>query len=333
MTNVHEQAGVLDARVKGDIRHAPFGSLMWHLGADLPSLGYYVREQLAGDGSPVATVALLDWTTVNHVHRLINGDRDGIDPFVALADLNALLAAVLFYDRVMVVDGDGVYEDVGEELGVADVLYSLSTRGGPQTPWNVSVLTDSCESCFQDAAANMANLRPDSPLKVELDNAWTELLPAAELPEDRDPNAIHWTGSPGRPVLFRQLFGPTDLWGDPRFTKRLIVDNDIRALTYENVASVLTGALATDELVGPNVRYVGGVLRSPMQRAARAMWRRSWDRRGGLPLETALNERWAAHVATRAASPAFPQDWRLRARRPSFPTLRRPCSTVKSSVC
>lgn len=43
---------------------------------------------------------------------------------------------------------------------------------------------------------------------------------------------------------------------------------------------------------GPIIRYVGGVLRSPLQKAIRARWADTWSERGSPPAETMLNEYW-----------------------------------------
>jgi hypothetical protein len=59
-------------------------------------LGEHLHGVFAGEGSPYSTVALLDWTTIRHVHTLMTSDTKVLDMFVALADLNSLLAAALF---------------------------------------------------------------------------------------------------------------------------------------------------------------------------------------------------------------------------------------------
>jgi hypothetical protein len=81
---------------------------------------------------------------------------------------------------------------------------------------------------------------------------------ATSAPERDD---VGWTFTPGRPSLFKQLFREGGMWSRD---DNLIIENDVRAMIYENVAAMLTGALATDALTGLNVRYLGGVLRSPM---------------------------------------------------------------------
>src|SRR5262245_8727200 len=132
------------------------------------------------------------------------------------------------------------------------------------------------------------------------------MFPEATMPTSRYIGRVglSWGPSIQRRMLYRQLERPGIKWADD--DAYLIVENDMRALTYENVASMLTGALATGPLDGPNVRYLGGVLRAPMQRALRAQWRDGWDRRGGLPLEGSLNRQWANNIGTSHASPAFP---------------------------
>lgn len=297
MTDIYEQAGLLDYWAKTDLHDTPRGPLDPDLLLDFPALGEHLQGVFAGDGTPYSTVALLDWTTIRHVHALMTSDTEHLDMFVALADLNTLLAAALFYDRAVVIDDDQYAAEVAELLGIADMLIPLSSRAGPETSWGSPVLFEAFNSSFQQSAADLGSQRAASTMTVDLNEAWKNLLPDVQLPSSRDVNAVHWTLSPGHPALFRQLFGSA-MWSHD--DKDLVIENDVRAMTYENVAALLTGALATDPLTGPNVRYLGGVLRSPMQRAIRARWRDAWDRRGGLAVETSLNERWAQHISSKS---------------------------------
>jgi hypothetical protein len=304
MANSYEQAGLLDFWAKTDLKGTPSGPLGQDLLPEFPALGEHLRGLFAGNSAPYSTVALLDWTTIRHVHALMTADAGELDMFVAVADLNTLLAAALFYDRAVVIDDAQYAAEVAELLGITDVLIPLASSSGPKTSWGSPVLSEAFNSSFQVSASGLANQRPDSTMTVELNTAWKELLPDVQLPSSRSVDEVNWSPSPGHPALFRQLFRPGIMWS--RDDTDLVIENDVRAMTYENVAALLTGALATDALIGPNVRYLGGVLRSPMQRAIRARWRETWDRRGGLLLETALNERWAHHISDSHISPAFP---------------------------
>ena len=304
MADSHEQARLLDFWATTDLKGTPSGPLDQDLLPDFPALGEHLHGLFAGNSARYSTVALLDWTTIRHVHALMTADTGVLDMFVAVADLNTLLAAALFYDRAVVIDDAQYAVEVAELLGITDVLVPLASSSGPKTSWGSPVLSEAFNSSFQQSAADLANQRPDSTMTVELNKAWKELLPDVQLPSSRDVNDVNWSLSAAHPALFRQLFHPGIMWS--RDDNDLVIENDVRAMTYENVAALLTGALATDALIGPNVRYLGGVLRAPMQRAIRARWRDAWDRRGGLLVETALNERWAHHIGNSRISPAFP---------------------------
>jgi hypothetical protein len=273
------KAQILEGRIESDLGGAPIGANLREVSSNPDSLSAYVRSIIVGVDEAISTVALVDWTTVHHVHRLFAGDAELIDPFIALADLNALLAAALFYDRVVVLDADEIIDDVRDAIGLGSVLVTVSSDGGPLIDGHYSLLKWTLDYCFQKAAANLRNLRSDAPLLVDLRAAWQDMIPAAQLPRSWNVNDLSWSSSPGRPELLSQLFFPDAgvSWSVSPVTE-LIVDNDVRALTYENLAAVLTAASASAELSGPNVRYVGGALRAPMQRAMRAAWHRAWDK-------------------------------------------------------
>jgi hypothetical protein len=301
------EADLLTARVEDDLRELPVGSNTREASEKADRLQRHVRSALRLFGDDVSTIALVDWTSVFHVHKLFMREFRLIDPFVALADFTALVAAALFYDRVVVLDGDDLIESVRGFLGIGDALLSLPTRAEPTAEDAAATLMWTLEDCFQSAAAELSNLRPGSAFLEDLHAAWGAMLPGAGLPQEYDLNDVGWSLSPGRPALLRQLFEPTmELSWPLRFTRELVIDNDVRALTYENVAAVLTAAVSSAECAGPTVRYVGGVLRGPMQRAVRAKWRRAWDSRGGFTAESALNAWWQDHVANTSPSPAFP---------------------------
>lgn len=303
MSDIHMSAGLLDYWAKSDTDRVPHGPFDRDLDPFLPALGQHLNGLLDSDGSPFSTVALLDWSTVRHVHALLTSKDIHLDPFVALADLNALLAAALFYDRAVVVDDYGYTAEVAEMLGISDVLLPLPSRFGPETPWGTPVLLEYFDSSFQMSAADLFNEDADSAFTLELNHAWKDLIPSVSLPAERDVNEVGWSLSPGKLNLFQQLFQSGQMWVP---AERFIIENDVRAMTYENAASVLTAALATGDLTGPNVRYLGGVFRAPMQSAIRARWRHAWDRMGGLPIETSLNEWWAQKAGKSGVSPAFP---------------------------
>jgi hypothetical protein len=98
---------------------------------DLRQLATHIREVVVDNNSALSSVGLVDWTSVYHVDELFEGGDRDLGPFVALADLNAIIAAVLFYDRVVVLDADDLVPRVAEALRVPDVLVSLSSKAGP----------------------------------------------------------------------------------------------------------------------------------------------------------------------------------------------------------
>jgi hypothetical protein len=246
-------AGLLRARAEQDLKPVPLGPPNRDPDEDLRQLATHIREVVVDNNSALSSVGLVDWTSVYHVDELFEGGDRDLDPFVALADLNAIIAAVLFYDRVVVLDADDLVPRVAEALRVPDVLVSLSSKAGPSGAGGHSLLTWALEDCFQMSAARLSNLRPDGFegwFWNELRRGWTDMLPGVALPDEYDLNEVGWSGSPGRPALMRQLFSP-NVWKPSVFTKQLIIDNDVRALTYENVAALLTAALAASDLRAP----------------------------------------------------------------------------------
>jgi hypothetical protein len=302
-TNIYKTAGLTDYWVGADLRGTATGPTDPDLLPDYPALGRHLQARFSGNDLG-STIALLDWSTIRHVRDVMTGQTKNLDLFVALADLNTILAAVLFYDRAVVIDDEQSAAEVADLLGISDVLVPLDSDEGPRTEWGASVLLEAFESSFQQSAAELGNLQPDSALTKLLNAAWKDLIPEAQLPHQRDVNDVGWSLSPGLPQLFGQLRSSGEMGS--RDDTDLVVENDVRAMTYENVASLLTGALAPATLTGPNVRYLGGVLRAPMQRALRARWREAWDRKGGLPLEESLNKQWAQSLEKQHAPPAFP---------------------------
>lgn len=311
-TNPHETAGLLDYHVREQLKNVPYGGLSrrdvqkW---MDHPELEAYIRRVLLADSNEVQSIALIDWTTLYHVAALFAGDVSDIDPFVALADFNSLLTAALFYDRIVVIEGSEYIDDVGDALGIGDVLASIAPDAvvGPD---NFPLLESMLDAAFQTATVDLANrsANEDDILIGSLNNTWRDLLPGISVPKTRNIQAIGWTYSGTKPDHLRQLFDPSlghrDMFHG--LDKYLIISNDAAALSYENLASTLTAAVAEGPGRGPAVRYVGGVLRSPMQQAVRAMWRAAWDERGSPSAESALNTWWLNQVSPNTVNPAFP---------------------------
>jgi hypothetical protein len=103
-----------------------------------------------------------------------------------------------------------------------------------------------------------------------LEESWKLLLPESNFPKHfarEFDTQLGYNTSPQRKswqdVIFR---APYDAWMiDPLNTKELILDNDIRALTYDRLAQTLDAVVGKES--GFFTRYVGGCLRSPLQLA------------------------------------------------------------------
>jgi len=307
--NPYKVAGLLDYQVEAQLKNLPNGgqgksARDWF---DHPELTSYVHDTILGPIKGSTSVALIDWTTLYHVAALFEGELDQVDPFVALADLSSMVAAALFYDRIVVLNGEPHLAVVKQALNLGESLVSLRTDAVVEKD-GYPLLEAQLDSSFQKAAISLARTPKGHVLLDSLDRSWQEMIPGIQVPSRRNIQDVAWEFSGDRPDHLRQLFHPdpslSGMWAF-QISESLITKSDVAALSYENLAATLSSAISAQPGPGPTVRYVGGVLRAPMQRAVRAAWHAAWDEKGP-PAEAALNGWWQERFQKRPVTPAFP---------------------------
>lgn len=236
----------------------------------LPEYRRYLEERLEPRG--VGSMALVDWSALRDACTLLEGDLDTVlDPFVALANLSAVAGAVIFHDRIVVLDAHDMAARANRLLGLDGVVRGLRIADdGPGLRLRL-VLDRHYTWAWHELGAATDDA---APWMGWLRDAWAELLPDVGFPNHarRTIEAeLGYNTSPQRESYKEALFGiDSGSWVLGGSTDAMILDNDIRGLIYERFAQTLDTALATDQ-AGPSVTYVGGCLRSPML-LARARW-------------------------------------------------------------
>ncbi|MEU7060458.1 hypothetical protein [Streptomyces sp. NPDC046197] len=238
--------------------------------AQLPEYRYYLEQSLEPRG--VASIALVDWSALRDACELLEADLGPIrDPFIALANLSVVVGAVIFHDRLVVLDYGDMAARANRLLGIDGLVRSLQlAEEGPGLRLRL-VLDEHYSWAWHELGGATEG---GAPWMGWLRDAWTELLPRAGFPNHAS-EAIEaelgYNTSPQRESFKEALFGiERGSWVRGESTDALILDNDIRALIYERFAQSLDTALAQDQ-TSPSVTYVGGCLRSPML-LARARW-------------------------------------------------------------
>ncbi|MBK8255033.1 MAG: hypothetical protein IPK82_20535 [Polyangiaceae bacterium] len=255
------------------------GTINWDLGArykpealaqelpKLPALRRSIRHQADVAANPASTIALIDWTSLDNTCRLLAGD-DIDDPFVALLDFATILGAILFYDRLLVLDITGDTAAKANKLLMLDEVIRPINRASTSAivgdRWSVML-----DSIFASALRDMINFQYDAPNWLdELAALWHALVPAARPLNYRGFDThLSYSASPRRHSGSRMIFCHDHIRFLPRDAESLrttILDNDVRALFYEKLAHVLSVILRTDH-EGPPVHYIGGCLRTPMK--------------------------------------------------------------------
>jgi len=233
---------------------------------ELPDLCQALRQQIGLRAGKDNSVAVIDWTSLRHTKDLLDPSSGRTaDPFTALADFGAVIAAILFYDRIIVIpDAAGANEVLGLDEVIRPVPVDLA--GAPDNRmrelleahyhWAIRELDGAANSTprptwmaeLEDA---WHNLFPDVPIPSHsLDHGYEELLGYNTSPDRRSYLSVTFQDDPARWLLSQQL-------------PEAILDNDIRALFYERLSATLQSALR-DGSYSPGVRYIGGCLRSPM---------------------------------------------------------------------
>jgi len=233
---------------------------------ELPALCQAVRQQIGLTPGKDNSVALIDWTSLRHAQALLDPSSGrAADPFTALADFGAVIAAILFYDRIVVIpDATGANEMLGLDEVIRPVPIDLP--GAPDDR-----MRELLEAHYHWAIGELhsaTNSTPQPLWMTELESAWHDLFPGVSIPShDIEHGYEHLLGYNTSPD--RRSYLSVTFQDDParwRLSQRLseaILDNDIRALFYERLGATLQSALRDDSLL-PEVRYIGGCLRSPM---------------------------------------------------------------------
>jgi hypothetical protein len=231
-----------------------------------------IREQVDVGRHSEPSVALVDWTSLDTTRQLLTADHDSlIDPFVALADLSAVIAALVFYDHVVALDPGHTARDVGALLGLDGVLHGVAPHSTEAGGDRMHLLLN---AHFVDAVAEFDRAtRVREPWLDTLESGWKRILPGVNFPShkwDSFDTRLGYTASPDRKsgsnMVFEAVGGSYLMRADGQEIADAILDNDVRALFYERLASTL-GYILRDGDRGPRVRYVGGCLRSPLRSA------------------------------------------------------------------
>lgn len=226
--------------------------------ADLQPLRSALRRQ-AGAG---ASFALVDWTSLHRARQLLEEPASIRDPFTALADFGAVVAALLFYDKVLVVpETDGAEQ----ALGASNLIRPLTTTfpGVGQDVFND--LLDRHYHWARDRLEGASQRLLKPAWYTALAQRWEELLPGVGFPPHErgkweDPT---FQTSPMRGDNRAVLFQRESVWTWRNDLHEVILDNDLRSLFYERLAATLQ-ELLRDGDEEPTVQYLGGCLRTPL---------------------------------------------------------------------
>jgi hypothetical protein len=211
------------------------------------------------------SIALVDWTAMRNAVALIKGGGQLPDPFVSLADLGTVIGAALFHDRIVIF---GEIDEAKSALGLPDdVVRTIPLKGGKFADRTRAMLAAHFSWAFHQFAGATSSPVPPNWLSW-LQEQWHLLLPETPFPkhtaEAFGGRVLSYTTSPQRHSWQDALFAQQPyMWGATTSHSDLILDNDLRALMYQRLASTLD-AMLSETPGGSTTRYVGGCLRSPL---------------------------------------------------------------------
>jgi hypothetical protein len=266
-----------------------------------------MRGQLDLPRRAAGSFALVDRTSLYRTSKLLQGDGVPIDPFLGLADLGTVVGALLFDDTVVVL-GDhetaALASFASELLGLEEPIRALSfdpdIEGDPNITGSLSDAETTLASLV-DSLVGRAKGELDSasaanaPWMGRLRAHWESLLPGLNRFPPHHGEFLHAVAEKydGQTFDGYDLFNVEgDAWAFSSYDlDEIIVDNDLRALFYEQLCASLQ-LLLDESGRRPLFRYAGGCLRAPMQ-LARAGYARDLnaDNRSG---EAWLQEQWIA---------------------------------------
>ena len=86
------------------------------------------------------SLALIDWDTLNTACGLFEDPRALTDPFIALDALSTVITALVFYDRVIVINYSSIVKRA-DDVGFGDAIVGLPPPG-PGEPGGMQPLLD-----------------------------------------------------------------------------------------------------------------------------------------------------------------------------------------------
>ncbi|HET6549382.1 MAG TPA: hypothetical protein VFG79_13035 [Solirubrobacter sp.] len=315
----------------------------------------------------VGSTVVVDWTALNHACVLLEGNlwvpassaeqltfggtveptnfpagagRYHYDPFIALADLATVAAAVILHDRLLAVTAPAhpIAERATRALQLHDgVIRELRTdvigSGGDD---RVNSLIELLNGAWMDARATVAaGEQFGRPWFQALRDSWSYALPTVEFPshsadgvDEVMPDPQYGASPAGEPpAIFTNAWDAWEFKPD-QYLAAVVIDNDIRALFYELLVDQLI-ELGDEGGRAPRLRYLGGTLRAPLQIAYANAFS---HRKAKIPVEQRLQSAWLDQggptelplwlTAILATAPDSPADvaaqiaaWREKARR------------------
>jgi hypothetical protein len=237
------------------------------------------RDRLGFPKSGNESVALIDWSAVHNVCTLLEAPERILDPFTAALDLSTVVAALVFYDRVVCLDYGDVAARLSSHLRLDQDVVGIRPSGGIfHTPIGVAGLI---ERYFYEAQVEFERAEDGGEKWLaSLVAQWESLLPVVTFPAHDYFAFTNLHGTPydgyedtgnvhlARDNLF-ELTGTTyQFRGDLRF-EDLVLDNDRRSLFYEFLLEQLREHWNPDRT--KSFRYLATCLRTPMK-LARADW-------------------------------------------------------------
>lgn len=239
-----------------------------------------------------ASIALLDRSTIARAAALVSGniyervparqaqmgfggkipipaqpehDLYHIDPFVAVADLAALVSAAIFYDRLFVVSPSRKLSDEFEQLGIKAFTSRIDPGDRGSDKEAEKEFGFLLQDTWSSAYAIISNNWQEEPQWYKtLNGIWKGLLPILEN-INLDSHKCNYTSSPNQPVwpVFDFEKGSWVIRADFGL-EEMVRDNTYRSLFYVRLAQELSNIMSSEGM-DIDLRYVGGCLRAPMQ--------------------------------------------------------------------
>ena len=235
----------------------------------LPELGVSIRNQVGMSQADLETtsVAMIDWTSLDNARRLMENDTI-FDPFVSLLDLSSVVSALIFYDKIIVLEDSNSYatNKVSDLMGIQGAIRNVDPYTLRDDDDRMQkVLNAHFVAAIQEMDGESSMPNSDAPWIEWLADYWKKLLPIRNFPRhdwDAYDTNFGYTLSPDRKSGCKVIFeyeGPYNYQSD---YSELILDNDARALFYEYLSRMFSHIIY-NKATG-SVRYIGGCLRIPM---------------------------------------------------------------------